>query len=486
MDAENIDNDNNTDKTNSTDDNYSAANLIEFSKIIKDLLRDLCVTFSDKLDTIIENNNDFKIIINYDLANLETDNVGDLSDNPSISNNNKNFLESVKNIFNHCKSIFPHRFFDILYQNEDIFNNETNTEFLPNITFSTLYFDTTSSATKETLWKYLQLILFTIVTTIDNKESFGNNEKLFEAINGDEFKNKLQETVKEMENLFNFKNNDDTEKPEKTDISNANSFNFNKLFEGMNIDSSNINFNNLPDSNTIHDHINNLINGKLGSLAKELAEETTKDLDLDVENITDVNDLFKQLFKNPNKLMSLVSSISSKLDTKMKDGSIKESELLEEASSIFKNMQSVPGMGNFESLFKSMNLDQLMPKGGKFNNNAFQHMMDQNIKMSKTRERMKKKAEKNKNTSQTQTQTQNQTQQQQQAQTQQQQAAPNLNSSNLNDINSNLMSLMEQMQQMQNSSSFIDDILKKQNLGSNDETKNPLKPKKKKKGNRKK
>ena len=260
---------------------------------------------SGKLESIIENNNDFKIIINYDLANLETDNVGDLSDNPSISNNNNNFLESVKNIFNHCKSIFPHRFFDILYQNEDIFNNETNTEFLPDITFSALYFDTTSSATKETLWKYLQLILFTIVTTIDNKESFGNNEKLFEAINGDEFKNKLQETVKEMEHLFNFKNNDDTEKPEKTDISNANSFNFNKLFEGMNIDSSNINFNNLPDSNTIHDHINNLINGKLGSLAKELAEETTKDLDLDVENITDVNDLFKQLFKNPNKLKNL-------------------------------------------------------------------------------------------------------------------------------------------------------------------------------------
>ena len=40
------------------------------------------------------------------------------------------------------------------------------------------------------------------------------------------------------------------------------------------------------------DHINNLINGKIGALAKELAEETTKDLNLDAENITDVNDIF--------------------------------------------------------------------------------------------------------------------------------------------------------------------------------------------------
>ena len=35
-----------------------------------------------------------------------------------------------------------------------------NTTFLPNIDFKTLYYDDTSDSTKETLWKYLQLILF--------------------------------------------------------------------------------------------------------------------------------------------------------------------------------------------------------------------------------------------------------------------------------------------------------------------------------------
>ena len=97
--------------------------------------------------------------------------------------------------------------FDILYQNEEVFTNDSNTCFLPQIDFAQLYFDTTSVQTKETLWKYLQLILFSIVTSIDSKDSFGANTQLFEAINSDEFKNKLQDTVKQMEGLFNFKKN---------------------------------------------------------------------------------------------------------------------------------------------------------------------------------------------------------------------------------------------------------------------------------------
>merc|ERR1712196_367088 len=184
-------------------------------------------------------------------------------------------------------------------------------------------------------------------------------------------------------------------------------------------------------TDTIHDHINKLINGKLGNLAKELAEGTTKNLDIELENVSNVNDVFKNLFKNPGKLMGIVNKIS---------------EILEEASEIFKNMQDMPGMGNFKDIFKSMNLDGFMPKGGKFNNNAFQNMMDQNIKMSKTKERMRKKAQQNK-----------------------EKETNNFNNNNFNKtkdpenldiINNNLMSLMEQMK---NQTEYIDEILKKQN-----------------------
>ena len=47
---------------------------------------------------------------------------------------------------------------------------------------------------------------------------------------------------------------------------------------------------------------------------------------------------FKKLFKNPGKLMNLVKSVGNKLDTKIKSGDIKESELMREASDIMEKM----------------------------------------------------------------------------------------------------------------------------------------------------
>ena len=426
--------------------------LIEFSKIIKDLLNDLINTFPDKTENIILKDADMVKILKYKLD--KTDEEEEEKGEKELDNE-KEFISSVRVLFNYCKNIFPLKFFDILYQNEEIFS-DNELFLLPNINFAELYFDTTSNQTKETLWKYMQLILFSIITNIQDKSSFGNNEQLFEAINTDEFKNKLEDTVKSMENIFSQK--------EETDLSDNNPFD--NIFSSMNIDPSNIN--NLPNTDTIHDHINNLINGKLGNLAKELAEETTKDLDIDVNNVTDVNDLFKNLFKNPGKLMGIVNKISGKLDEKMKDGSLKESEILEEASEIFKNMQDMPGMGNFKDIFKSMNLDQFMPKGGKFNNNAFQNMMDQNIKTSKTKERMRKKVDQNKSKEATNSQN-----------------SPSTNTNepeNLNEINNNLMSLM---QQMQNQNGNIDELLKKQNLTSENIPVKRKNNKKKNKGKKK-
>jgi hypothetical protein len=420
------------------------SNLLEFSKIVKDLLNDLINTFPDKTENIILKDENMVRIMKYEFNKENTE-------------LEEEFITSATILYNFCKNVFPLKFFDILYQNQELFSNETELFLLPNINFVELYFDTTSNQTKETLWKYLQLILFTIITNIQDKESFGNNEKLFEAINSDEFKNKLQETVKSMENLFS----------QNEFVDSSDNSPFENIFGSMNIDPSNID--NLPDTDTIHDHINKLINGKLGNLAKELAEETTKDLDIDLENVTDVNDVFKNLFKNPGKLMGIVNKISGKLDEKMKDGSLKESEILEEASEIFKNMQDMPGMGNFKDIFKSMNLEGLMPTGGKFNNNAFQNMMDQNIKMSKTKERMRKKAEQNraKETNYSQNYASGETKEPE----------------NLDSINNNLASLMEQMKSQ---TEFIDELLKKQNLNEEAKPDTTKTNNKKKKRNRKK
>lgn len=502
--------------------NDNAIILLNFYKIIKEFILDLNSSFNDKIGSIIDNDDDYQNIINKSFLNFKEDiNIDEYIFSIDLNDLDKSLLNSINNIYNYCKNLYPKRFFDIIYQNEDIFlktskHNESNKEtkedkkseetqesyeekitecyFLPNIDFKILYYDDTSISTKETIWKYLQLILFNIVTNIDDKESFGHNAQLFEAINTNEFKDKLQSTIKGMEELFNFKKSDASLNnmfPDLSDLSGSNlpdlSLNFENMFESMkkemNNDSSSNPFNSMPGTEEIFSHINNLINGKIGSLAKELAEETTKDLDIDLDDTKDVGDVFKKLFKNPSNLMNIVNKISKKIDTKMKDGSIKESELLEEASSIFKNMKNMPGMGNMEELFKSMNMDQFMPKGGKFNNNAFQNMMDQNIKMSKMKERMRKKAEQSKN-SETKYSSNY-------SENKEENKNMNENPNNLNDLNSNLASLMEQMKNLQNqggglNNSFIDDILKNQNLDNSSTNKNNNDEMKKRKSNNKK
>jgi len=469
-------------------DTNKAITLINFYKIFKDLIIDLNTSFKDKIGLTIENNKDYQNIINYKLPNYKDNiNADEYINSLELTSLSVDFMESINNVYEYCKHTFAIRSIDILYQNEDIFLNKPNvkvtdentqtinTMFLPDIEFSELYYDDTSDKTKQTLWKYLQLILFNIITSIDDVSFFGDSLELLKIIDGDKFSSKIQSTIEELSKIFSFKenntespNNETSEKPDIAkmfDVSN-NPFNmFSDIFEKANAnnessnnessnnESSNNDYN-IPDKEELFSHINKLINGKIGSLAKEIAEEATKDMDLDTENITDVNDVLKGFMKNPTKLLGLITKISTKINSKMKDGSLKESELLEEATNIFKNMKNMPGMGNFNDIFKSMNLDQFMPKGGKINPTAFQNMMEQNVKMSKMKERMKKKAETNKEET---TKTNVSYRENYNSNKSKTNASPE--NINLNDLTSNLSSLMEEMK---NNTSFIDDIIKTQ------------------------
>ena len=220
-------------------------------------------------------------------------------------------------------------------------------------------------------------------------------------------KEKLEETIKGLENIFDLSNLE--QEFENYADSSDNMFNniFNSEKDSNNnsdVSGSNSRFGNIPDPKEIQDHINNIMNGKLGELAKELAEETAKDFDLNEENIKDPKDIFKTLFKNPQKLMNLVKNVGNKLDEKMKSGDINESELLEEASNMFNNMKNVPGINNpnMKDLFNNFNIGDMMknmgmmPPGGKFNQNAFNSKMEENLKSSKMKERMRTKLEANK------------------------------------------------------------------------------------------
>ena len=151
----------------------------DFKKIITDFAKDLLGTFPDKIN---ENNYLFNI--------AKLDNIND----PNIQ---VNFI----NVYEYCKEQYPQHFFMLLYQNSEFFNQES-LFLLPDIDFVELWKQDLTEATRCTIWKYLQLILFTVVSDVKTEESFGDTAKLFEAINGDEFQNKMQETVKEMEELF--------------------------------------------------------------------------------------------------------------------------------------------------------------------------------------------------------------------------------------------------------------------------------------------
>lgn len=282
----------------------------------------------------------------------------------------------LDDLFAHVKSVFPQRFFDILYKNNDMFtDDEKNTEFIPGIDFAEIWkMDDVSETTKETLWKYLQLIMFSVLETIQSQESFGDTAKLFEAINEDELKSKIEETVEQMKGLFDTMGKDAGDTGDAGDAGDAGS-----KGAGFNLED-------LPNPESVHEHLNGLLDGKLGKLAAEIAEETAKDFEMDLNEDGDVGDMFKKLFKNPGKLMGLVNNISSKLDSKMKTGDIKESDLMKEAGDLMNKMKNMPGMPNIEELIKNMNV----PKNKQ---GMMKQKFNQNMRTSGTKARLQRKLE---------------------------------------------------------------------------------------------
>ena len=335
----------------------------EFSKVIKDLIRDIKDTFPEVVPLI---NKWWKESADFEYIDNEAERTKTFEESQE---------SSIKFLFSFCQKKFPPRFFEILYQNDEMFkvDSDIDTEFLPHIHFKNLWQFDISQKTRDTIWKYLQLILFSIIGSLENREAFGDSAKLFEAINQDDFKNKLEETLSQMQGLF-----DSNFAPSENSESSDASFN---MPEGM------------PNAEDIHQHINGMLDGQLGKLAKEIAEETAANLNIDMENVTDMKDVFSNLVKNPTKLMGLVKSVGDKLDSRIKSGEIKESELISEATDIMNKMKGMPGMENIQSMLGKMGIPGLGGKNAKMNMGAMESQMNKNLKSAQMRERMKAKAE---------------------------------------------------------------------------------------------
>ena len=320
----------------------------EFYKIINDFVSDMSISFPEYIPLI---NKWWNVNINI-----------------TIDDKNKQTLY----VFNHCVKVFPERFFDILYKNNSIFSLDDNidTEFLPSIVFKQIWMDNSvTEKHKETIWKYLQLISYSVIGSVHSSSDLGNAAKIFESMDADNLKLKLEETFKNMQDVFNKNESTNTDMP------------FGE---------------NMPSPNAIHEHLNGLMQGKLGKLAMEFAEETAKDLNLDPSNVTDAQDIIKNMLKDPTKLMNIVKNVGDKIESKVKSGEIKESELIAEGMEMLNKMKNMPGMGNMQEIFSQMTG---MNKKN-MNVGATENELKKKMQITLMKERMREKLNKNKNKNQ--------------------------------------------------------------------------------------
>lgn len=229
-------------------------------------------------------------------------------------------------VYEHCMTVFPSHFFDILYEKISLFDAEIF--LLPTIDFSLLMKDETiSDKSRNTLWKYLQLILFYIVE---------KNNPLEDSVH-----KKMDETMENMKHMF-----------QQSDMSNS----FHTMFQQSEL------------SNNDFEH---LMNGKIGSIAKEIAQETAHEFD-------NHEDFMSSMMKDPSKIMGLVKNIGSKLEDKLKSHNLKDEDMMKEATEM---MNQLPGL---KDMMKHMDMKGMMNK------------MEQETKKNATKERMRKKMEQNK------------------------------------------------------------------------------------------
>jgi hypothetical protein len=291
-----------------------------FYKVVKDFIRDILGTFPELGTTLTD-----------EMKHIHTTELTDPVE--------ESLSKSYNVIYEHVLKEFPLRFFDILYEKPELFKESRF--FLPGIDFKTLWNENITEKTKNIIWKYLKLILLMI------HGGEGEHSKLFENINMDELKEKINESMKDIHTFF---------------------------------DSENV-----PNPEDMKEHLNGLMNGKIGSLAKEIAEESIGD----INDPTVADTAFKNMFSNPTQMVGLMHNIGDKIDKKIKSGDIKESELMEEAMDMIGKMKDMPGMKQFEQMFNKFG-------GGKMDLSAMQSQMNAKLSQAKMKERLQNKLKKKK------------------------------------------------------------------------------------------
>jgi hypothetical protein len=208
------------------------------------------------------------------------------------------------------------------------------------------------------------------INSVKDKTDFGDTMNLFDGIDAGDLQSKLAETISSIGDFFKSsglgetrptgENGDEEWETDEEDNGGAGggtdplndfakTFDFEKMAGSM------------PNAEGLHDHLKGLFDGKIGSLAKEMAEEISKDFEniLGKEGeINDTSDIFKKMMKNPKKIMDLMKTVGAKLNEKMEKGDISKDDLMKEATEWISKMKEMGGTEQFNELFNAKMQEQ--------------------------------------------------------------------------------------------------------------------------------
>lgn len=284
-----------------------------FKRIITDFMTDLATTFPE-----------YAPVLHKHLAQAATDDYAAL--------------------YAHCQQAYPPQFFNILYKTA---GNEVAEPLLllPEIDFRPIITSTEiTEQTRDSLWQYLQLTLFTIIGTIKDRTAFGDDTaNLFGAISPEEMQAKMKEAIENMQDILGGMGLDGM------------GMGGNAAEAAAGVDMSG----NMPNVDELHNHLNGILGGQIGKFAAEITEEWAGELGVNLDDTTinsqqGMTEFFMKLMKDPAKLYTLMKRIGERFEQKIKSGELSQKEMEREAKELAEKLKNIPGMERWGSTLAGM------------------------------------------------------------------------------------------------------------------------------------
>ena len=313
-----------------------------------------------------------------------------------------------------CKEKYPVRFFDLLYKNEEIFSMvkdvdeddddeepEADVEFLPGVDFMRLYHcPGVSETTKDSIWKYLQMILFLVMKTLRSSSAFGEVEDLFEGVDADSLQEQMKKTLEGLSEFFQKASGETREEGGSEGSGEKTSGEKAPAGERPTGSGPSFGMEGMPEFEELNDHLKSLLGGKIGRFATEIMDEYSKDLeDLmgDVKNMKNVKDMVGNMFKNGKKMKDLLKKIQEKFQAKMDSGEISKEDVMKETKELFGKLKGMKKGKEMNQYMKSMmaTMGGLGGMGAGLGKNTRMDLgaMERMIKKEEMAERLRAKAE---------------------------------------------------------------------------------------------